>query len=694
MSSPTAEISPPESSPTAAPEQRPVRALPVAPAQGWRFLTWYWALVPLLAVAAYATVVRVNFLSDDFMQLYTGRETGVSLPHLLPSGQVGFYRPVGVLLIWQMGWQLWGFNPAPYHAVQLLLHAANSLILGLWLAGITRRPWMGWLAGALFAVFPLHTEAVGFIGAQFDSYSVLFGLLSLWCFTSFWGRKSKVGGLASRPAAARTSALYLAAFLFYSLAVMTKESLFLFIPVIAAAAWYVSPPAGWRGWGRMGLALLPFALPIAANLALRYTRWGTVGGYGGTRSDYASFIWDSLATCVRLLLSPLNPVVVGVTWAQAVGMLATIALLVGLVLYGSEHRRLLLLAGIWIFVTLVPVLNIPPRTDDLQGNRYLYMTSAGYMVGVSALLYSAMSQARRLRGGMAGTLGLVMLLSIVACWVQLRPWQTASAQVQGIIDGLLSLIPAQPRPQGMVWYVEDVPSRYKGVPVLLSGLGLSRTFTNGGIDYPRIERVEDAEAAPIEQEERDAFRLRFAYNESRDRFDIDYLAGITADGPPPSGELAGDNLQVWDFTSCAPDVVQSWQAVGARPACEQGKGLLVQNAGVDPQLLGPELPPRGPVSINPADAGAEFVRLRVAVSYQEDPSAGELVNEWFWHGPSDGWSAERARRLPIKRDGSPHVYWTFIPAAEAGESMTRLRFDPANGDVPATIRWIAVDVVR
>src|SRR5947208_2836998 len=145
--------------------------------QPWR--RWYWALLPLLALVAYATVLRVGFLSDDLTFAYRAASGGVDLRLLLPDRSSDFYRAVGELLTWRLGWLLFGYNPLPYHMIGLALHVCASLMLGLWLAEVTGRRSLGWLAGALFAVFPLHLEAVGWVAAQWDEWAALFGLLSL-----------------------------------------------------------------------------------------------------------------------------------------------------------------------------------------------------------------------------------------------------------------------------------------------------------------------------------------------------------------------------------------------------------------------------------------------------------------------------------------------------------------------------------
>ena len=60
---------------------------------------WGWAAVPALAVVAYAPVLGIGFLSDDFALLGQGTRD-VTPDLLLPVPYALFYRPVGTLLIW------------------------------------------------------------------------------------------------------------------------------------------------------------------------------------------------------------------------------------------------------------------------------------------------------------------------------------------------------------------------------------------------------------------------------------------------------------------------------------------------------------------------------------------------------------------------------------------------------------------
>jgi hypothetical protein len=638
-----------------------------------------WAFVPLLAVGAYASVLGIGFLSDDFAFLGDARANGLSAQSLLPVPYGFFYRPVGMVLTWDLGWWVWGFNPLPYHLEGLLAHAGAALCLGLWLAEATARRGLGWLAGSLFAVFPLHMEAVGWLAAQWDALAALFGIASLWLFTIWWHRMHKPG-------------LYLLSLLAYGLGVFTKESLLSFLPLFAMSAWLCTPWLGRAEWRRLVLAMVPFGAVLCVNVGLRLATWGRLGGYPEVKSDYAGTFWDDFVAHGRVLLSPINSMVLGGATAQVVGALSAVGLLLGLVWYGHAQHRLLLVAGGWILLALLPVLNLTPKLDDLQQNRFLYLPAAGYCVGAGALLYEAIASAGRRRMLERILVGLLLVLSMAACWAQIAPWHVASAQVSEINEELLRLIPPQARPTRMVWYVENMPDNYRGAYVQRLGLGVLRAFTvrdaSAGGDVAAVKNTLRATEVNLAGEARDAFALRFRYDENSAHSNVEYAAGMTGAGPPPAGSQAGSGPVTWDFRNCAPAALQSWQVQNARASCGPGKGLGLSEPGEDAFIVGPD------VAVDQAAAGARFVRLRVSVSYPKSAQAEGLINQWYWRGPANDWSEERSRSMPVKADGVAHVYWTFLPTTGVSERISRLRFDPANGKLAANVQWVALDLIR
>jgi hypothetical protein len=278
---------------------------------------------------------------------------------------------------------------------------------------------------------------------------------------------------------------------------------------------------------------------------------------------------------------------------------------------------------------------------------------------------------------------------MAACWVHLRPWHTATVQAEELGEELLHVVPSEPRPQQMVWYAEDTPDNYRGAYLFRLGLSTWRGLYSPNLgDEPALEVVRDAEEVDLTTDARDAFALRFRFDQAAIRYHVDYAAGITRDSPAPTAANSGEGLVVWDFTGCSPGVMGSWQVAQANLRCEPGDGLTIAPDSADPQMVA-----QG-VETQIATNDARFLRLRVSARYPPAADPKPYVQEWFWRGGGTGFGGERVRTVPVKQDGEAHVYWLYIPAAEAGQAIAGLRFDPINAQIAAGVRWIALDLVR
>ena len=97
------------------------------------------------------------------------------------------YRPMTYTTFW-LEHKLWGFAAPGYHAVNVLLHLANTLLLWRILRWL-KVP--GALAvAALFAVHPIHVESVAWVIERKD---VLSGMFYLACILA-WLRHSERPG--------------------------------------------------------------------------------------------------------------------------------------------------------------------------------------------------------------------------------------------------------------------------------------------------------------------------------------------------------------------------------------------------------------------------------------------------------------------------------------------------------------------
>ena len=75
--------------------------------------------------------------------------------------------------------QLFGLNPPAHHAVSLVLHVVNALLLLLVLNRLTGAWWRSALVAGFFALHPLRVESVAWISERKDVLSALFFLLAI-----------------------------------------------------------------------------------------------------------------------------------------------------------------------------------------------------------------------------------------------------------------------------------------------------------------------------------------------------------------------------------------------------------------------------------------------------------------------------------------------------------------------------------
>ena len=77
-------------------------------------------------------------------------------------------------------WQFYGRNAGGHHLTNVLLHAANAILLFLVLGAMTGTVWRSAFVAAVFAVHPLHVESVAWVAERKDVLSGLFFMLTLW----------------------------------------------------------------------------------------------------------------------------------------------------------------------------------------------------------------------------------------------------------------------------------------------------------------------------------------------------------------------------------------------------------------------------------------------------------------------------------------------------------------------------------
>lgn len=218
------------------------------PRGGWRIVAPL-AAVALLTVIAFGSGLGGGFVYDDDWTIVHNEHLDEPLGVVLGACWRGdakerhipdATRPAQVASMW-LDRRLFGSNPFGYHADSLLLAAVTSVVATLAAFALTRRRRVAVLAGAIFAVAPLHAEVVAAVNNREDLLAGL-GVLGAIALI-FWPWPSAAPALGRR----RTAVVAALAAALWSVGLAAKEAAIVLVPLVACA-WWLQSSARRRGW--------------------------------------------------------------------------------------------------------------------------------------------------------------------------------------------------------------------------------------------------------------------------------------------------------------------------------------------------------------------------------------------------------------------------------------------------------------
>jgi tetratricopeptide (TPR) repeat protein len=373
----------------------------------------------LLAVAmlVYGDSLENQFTQDD--ELYVVHNERVSSPSIRglfePIKVTNLFRPV-TFSTFALNWAAGGAQPFGYHLVNLLLHAAVTLLLYLLLEALLEpRPQartVAFVAALLFAVHPIHAEAVASVVGRSELLAGGF-LLAAWLLH-----------LRDRQ---------ISALICFLLALLSKESAVVFLPLalIGDYARGKMKPLGRYGWitgltvlylgalwriagGRFGQNYIPVLdnplVLLPANLrilnALRVA-WKYVGlqVYPATLScDYS---YDAITLYSN--------------WQHTIPPAVAAAFLLALWVWALRTKRSgWALAGAIYLGGFAVTANVLIPTGTIMGERLAYLPSAGFCLLVALMWIRLENYNRNVAWGVFIILGAALAVRTV---VRNRDWR-------------------------------------------------------------------------------------------------------------------------------------------------------------------------------------------------------------------------------------------------------------------------------
>jgi tetratricopeptide (TPR) repeat protein len=388
--------------------------------------------------------------------------------------------------------ELFGLNPAGSHYVNVLLHAANAVLLFLLLQSATGFRWRSLMVAALFALHPINVESVAWAAERKNVLSMLFFLLALYAFV-WYGR---------RPGLRR----YAAVVFLFTLSLLSKPQAVTFPFLLLLWDYWPLRRLGSSeldgsaeqvasssrfGIGRLVLEKVPLLLLSGAS-AVVTIKAQTSGGAVQPLSQYALFLRleNALISYVRYLGKAVWPsklavlyVHVGPYPAWQVGAAAVLLLLVTASVLRAHQQRYLAVGWFWFLGSLVPMIGLVQVGSQAMADRYAYVPFIGLFL-MSIWVVADWAEAYR-------TPALYLAFSAVACllvlgaltYLQVGYWHDTGSlwlhnlavkeNSYGAQDNLASFLLSQDR-------VEEAGAHYRAALAIVPG---GPTATLGLGDY-------------------------------------------------------------------------------------------------------------------------------------------------------------------------------------------------------------------
>jgi tetratricopeptide (TPR) repeat protein len=391
-------------------------------------LWWRKRAVHAAAPAALAFLASLNSLwngwvADDFTQIVTSvplrKLSNIPLSFVTSVWSYAtadsvvtvdsYYRPL-FMTLFTINYAIAGLAPWAWHLINVLIHAAVTLLVFVTIKELTSRPAIAALTAALFAVHPVHAESVAWVSGITDP------LLSLFL---------------------------LPAFLFYLVALFAKETALALPLLIAYCEIFHFKEGAFKN--RLKRAVLLSSLLAPPTIFYVIIRYIALNGIlFGTGPQYPFNF--ALMTIPLAILKYLK--LMSLPWGQSyqhytefvtsmaakefllplIGVCLVIAALIYL------RSRMMWFGAVWFILVLAPALLAMRQFDReyLLQDRYLYIPSIGFCLA-AALMIDKLSDRWGVK--LSATIAIVLILVFGAANVrQNRMWKDGETIFANCVD--------------------------------------------------------------------------------------------------------------------------------------------------------------------------------------------------------------------------------------------------------------------
>ena len=398
----------------------------------------YFLILAALALLPYLATLRNGFVYDDFDQVLANpylrnfhhlREIFTSSVWSFMGdfrGASNYYRPV-MSLGYLFCYQVFGPHALGFHLANLLANVGVVLLVFLITLRMFRSPAVALATACIFALHPIHSEAVDWIAAVTELELALFYLLTF----GFFLVSARAAGKCSPP-------LQIAMAGSFVFALLSKEQA-LTLPVLAALYEHffredraeTTKVQKFRRYSALWLLAAIYLVLRARYLggfapSLDRPGFGTEDMVISALALIGRYCWK-LVWPAELCAYYVFPTNVAALYPWALGGVVALAICTLAFVVLRKSNRQAAFGAVWLLVTLAPVLNVRWMTSNPFAERYLYLSSVGFcwMVGWAGVQgwNSLSARGSRWRIALPLAAGLIATLWVLRIVTRNRDWR-------------------------------------------------------------------------------------------------------------------------------------------------------------------------------------------------------------------------------------------------------------------------------
>jgi tetratricopeptide (TPR) repeat protein len=378
---------------------------------------------------------------------------------LEPSTVGGYYQPLAMISL-MFDYSLGGRveNLLPFHRTSLALHAANTALIIVLLYLLFGEVWIAAAAGLLFGLHPMTVEAIPWVGERKTLLAAFFALWSLLFYLRYTHARTviavrnvtpaKAGARIQSSVGCSTWGFYIACFLFYLLALMSKPTSTPLPVLMLLLDFWPLKRFKWQSF----FEKIPFFILGGIFAVITYiSQTRTAGSTLPTETG----IWHiPLILCHNIIfylykiIWPVNlsshysfPDPLNLSQPMVLAGVIGTFILIPLLLISLRWTRAALIGWLFFFIAILPTMGVIGFTNVIASDKFAYLPSFGLLMILASFLCNLRLKNSVISVSKSVVIILLVLISASAEFLATRSYLIHWRNSLGLCEYMVSKVP-------------------------------------------------------------------------------------------------------------------------------------------------------------------------------------------------------------------------------------------------------------